>query len=170
MAKVYRRVSSAMTEFSWDARLSVAEIGPSEAEIFEQIVAGPLGVPVEMGAGVRSTVGHPGWRHYLVHDGVRPIAGAALYARGEHAWLGLCATVESDRGRGAQMALLARRLEDAAADGCAWVSADTIAETADRPNKSYRNMRRAGFSLLYERPNYLMDRGAAGREGRVVSA
>lgn len=157
MAKVYRRAATAVNEFSFDPRLVVTEIDPGEAELFEQIVARPLGVPPEMGPGVRSTVGHPGWRHYVVRDGGRPIAGAALYARGAHAWLGLCATVESDRGRGAQMALLARRLEDAAADGCAWVSADTIAETADRPNKSYRNMRRAGFSLLYERPNYLMD-------------
>jgi hypothetical protein len=162
MAKVWRRTSAAIGEsssaFSYDRGLVVSEIGPREADVFERLVARPLGVPDGLEAGVRSTIGQPGWRFYLVRDGERPIAGAALYARGHHAWLGLCATLESDRGRGAQMALLQRRLRDAAADGCTWVSADTVAETSDRPNRSYRNMRRAGFSLLYERPNYLMDR------------
>jgi hypothetical protein len=87
----------------------------------------------------------------------RPIAGAALYVRGQQGWFGLGATMESDRRRGAQTALLARRLRDAAADGCVWASADTLVDTADRPNPSYRNMRRAGFATLYERPNFLVD-------------
>jgi hypothetical protein len=73
------------------------------------------------------------------------------------AWCGLGATIESDRRRGAQAALLARRLHDAANDGCEWVSADTLAEMTDRPSQSYRNMTRAGFTTLYDRPNYLLD-------------
>jgi hypothetical protein len=142
---------------SADSHLTVAEIGPSDAIPFERVVAAALGVPEGLGAGIRSTIGLPGWRYYLVLDDDRPIAGAALYVRGRVAWCGLGATIETDRRRGAQSALLAHRLRDAAADGCEWVSADTLAETAELPSQSYRNMRRAGFALLYERPTFLRD-------------
>jgi hypothetical protein len=157
IAKVYRRSDGVSLERPPDPRLSVTEIGAEDAEVYEQIVAAPLGVPEGLGPGIRSTVGRPGWRYYMVHEGDRPIAGAALYVRGRLGWFGLGATIESDRRRGAQTALFARRFADAARDGCQWVSADTLAETPDRPNQSFRNMRRAGFATLYERPNYLLD-------------
>ena len=157
IAKVERNLAALPAAPPVAPGLAVAEIGPDDAELYEQTVAGPLGVPDGLGAGIRSTVGHPGWRYYLVRDGTRPIAGAALYVRGRIGWFGLGATIESDRRRGAQSALLARRLIDAAGDGCSWVTADTLAETADRPNPSYRNMGRAGFTTVYERPNYLLD-------------
>ena len=77
-----------------------------------------------------------------------------MYVCGEGAWLGLGATVSADRRRGAQTALLARRARDAAKLGCKWVCAETPPDTADRPNASYRNMRRAGMEVRYERANY----------------
>jgi hypothetical protein len=160
MTKVYCR-AGATRALTADPLLSVKEIGPDDAQTFEDIVATPLGVPEGLGPHMRSTVGLPGWRFYLVYDGDRPIAGAALYVRGRMAWCGLGATIESDRRRGAQSALFARRLYDAAKDGCEWVTAETLAETADQPNQSYRNMSRAGFVSLYDRPNYLLDMRAS---------
>lgn len=139
------------------AALSVVEIGAEEASTFEEVVAEPLGVPRIMAPVVRSTVGHEHWHFYLALDGARPIAGAAMFAHGDGAWLGLSATIPSDRGRGAQTALLARRLWDAARLGCTWVSADTHPDTTARPNPSYRNMRRAGMDILYYRPKYLFE-------------
>jgi hypothetical protein len=159
MAKVYRRADT-MCVHQQDPQLVVEEIGPQDAETFERVVAAPLGVPEGLEAGIRSTIGLPGWRFYLVRDGDRPIAGAALYVRGRLAWLGLGATVEGDRRRGAQSALFARRVQDAASDGCEWVSADTLAETTERPSQSFRNMCRAGFATFYERPNFLLDLSA----------
>jgi hypothetical protein len=156
IAKVFRR-AGATNALVADPLLTVTEIGPGDAQTFEDLVAAPLGLPEGLGPGIRSTIGLPGWRFYLVYDGHRPIAGSALYVRGRMAWCGLGATIESDRRRGAQAALLARRLHDAAVDGCEWVTADTLAETTDRPNQSYRNMQRAGFTTLYNRPNYLLD-------------
>jgi hypothetical protein len=156
ITKLYRR-AEAIHGLVADPLLTVTEIGPSDAQTFEDLVAVPLGVPEGLGRGIRSTIGLPGWRFYLVHDGHRPIAGSALYVKGRMAWCGLGATIESDRRRGAQAALLARRLHDAATDGCEWVSADTLAEMTDRPSQSYRNMQRAGFATLYDRPNYLLD-------------
>ena len=149
-----------------DARQALAspflidEISVDDAAIFEEVVARSLGVPVGLEAGIRSTIGQPGWRYYLARDAGRPIAGGASYVRGEHAWLGFGATIESERRRGAQTALLARRMRDAAADGCLWVSADTLVETPTRPNQSYRNMRRMGFAAAYERPNFVLDTSA----------
>jgi hypothetical protein len=137
--------------------LAVVEIEGADAQTFEDTVAEPLGVPPIMAPVVRSTVGHEAWHFYLVRDGARPIAGAAMFVQGEGAWLGLSATIPADRGRGAQTALLARRFQDAAALGCAWVSADTQPETTARPNPSYRNMRRAGMDILYSRPKYLFE-------------
>ena len=154
--KLYRRATPSLEESPDSRGFVIEEIGPAESETFERIDARPLGVPDGLGPGVRSAVGHAGWKYYLVFDQRRPIAGAALFVDGEHAWCGLAATIESDRRRGAQAALLTRRLNDAAALGCKWVSADTIAEIPGRRNQSYHNMLNAGFSVLYERPNYLV--------------
>ncbi|MEO8335773.1 MAG: hypothetical protein ABI664_12425 [bacterium] len=156
ITKMYRRAGSTHALIA-DPLLTVTEIGLGNAQTFEDVVAGPLGVPEGLGTGIRSTIGLPGWRYYLVRDGHRPIAGAALCVKGRMGWCGLGATVESDRRRGAQAALLARRLHDAAADGCEWVTTDTLAETVERANQSHRNMTRAGFTILYDRPNYLLD-------------
>lgn len=135
--------------------LRVVEIGSEDAATFEAIVAGPLDVPPDMAPGIRSTIGHDRWHFYLVFDHERPIAGAAMFTHGDGAWLGVSGTLASDRGRGAQTALLARRLHDAEALGCKWVSADTRTETPERPNPSYHNMRRAGLEVLYRRPTFL---------------
>ncbi len=159
VTKLYRRAGHASVDVG-DARLSVVEVGPEYAQVFEALVAQPLGVPEGLGAGIRSTLGSIGWRYYLVFDGDRPIAGSVLYIRGRMSWCGLGATIESFRRRGAQTAMLARRVRDAAAAGCDWVTADTLAETADRPSQSLRNMHRAGFVALYNRPTFLFDFGS----------
>lgn len=140
----------------WNPALHVEEVGPADRDTFERIVAEPLRVPAGLEPGISSTMGLPGWRHYFALDGDRPVAAAAMYVQDEHAWLGIGATVAADRCRGAQSALLARRLGDAARLGCHWASADTIAQTAELPNPSFRNMHRAGMRLLYERPNHLL--------------
>jgi hypothetical protein len=135
----------------------IDEIAATEAQTFEAVVARALGVPVGLEGGIRSTLGQPGWRYYLARDQGRPIAGGAYYMRGQYSWFGFGATLESDRRRGAQTALLARRMHDAAADGCLWASADTLVGTAERPNQSYRNMHRMGFVTSYERPNFVLE-------------
>jgi hypothetical protein len=134
--------------------LRVVEIGPDDGAIFQATVAPPLGVDPVLAPFVPSTIGHDGWHHYLALDGTRPVAGAAMYVQGDVAWLGLGATASTDRGRGAQTSLLARRGSDAAKLGCKWVSAETPPDTAERPNPSYRNMRRAGMEVCYARGHY----------------
>jgi hypothetical protein len=137
--------------------LRVMEIGPDEADLYEATVAEPLGVPEELSAGIRSTVGHPGWRYYLAFDGNQAVAGAAMYSENQGAWCGLTATMETHRARGAQSSLLGRRVADATADGCWCITADTIPDTPERRNPSFHNMRRAGFEVLYDRANYMLE-------------
>ena len=149
------RTAVAVVEVPLEMVVRVVEIDVADVGTFEAIVAAPLMVPEEMRPGIRSTIGHARWRYYLALRDERPIAGAALYAGEEVGWCGLAATVESERGRGAQTALLARRIQDAAASGCQWVVAETPLEKPDRPNPSIRNMRRLGFEVHHQRRNYL---------------
>jgi GNAT superfamily N-acetyltransferase len=135
--------------------LTIGEIGPSDAEQFQATVAEPLGVPHLVAPGIRSTLGEPGWHFYLACDAERPIAGAALFVSGHGAWLGVAATSAQARNRGAQTALLHRRLADAKGLGCRWASAETRLPTDENPNPSLRNMLRAGLKVLYHRPKYL---------------
>lgn len=135
----------------------IREIDASDGDVFEGIVAPALGVPDGLGEGVRSTIGQPGWRYYLAYDGDRPIAGASLYVAGDQAWLGFGATIEGDRRRGAQSALIRRRLADAQRDGCSLASTETHASRSGLDRVSSSNLQRAGFVLLYVRQNVLFD-------------
>ena len=51
--------------------------------------------------------------------------------------------------------ILARRIRDAAEWGCRRVITETGGDTPEHPNPSYHNMLRAGFVLVYQRPNYI---------------
>lgn len=155
ITKLYRLIDDAEPAFVLPPELRIDEIGPRDGERFEEIVAAPLGVPEGLGPGIRSTLGTPGWKYYLAYAGERPVAGAALYARDGRGWCGLGATLPAERGRGAQTALLRRRIADARAQGCAWVAADTLVTKA--PSQSRRNMERVGFCAMYERPNYVLE-------------
>jgi GNAT superfamily N-acetyltransferase len=134
----------------------VVEIGRDQAMTFEATVCAGLGVPPALVRTVSAPIGDPSWKYYLAYDGAEAIGGAALCARGDVAWCGLAATLPHARRRGVQSALLAHRVREAAALGCPWVSADTIAETPERPNQSLRNMQRLGFEIIYERKNYIL--------------
>jgi hypothetical protein len=52
-------------------------------------------------------------------------------------------------------AILAARIEAAAAAGCEVVVTETGEALRDKPSSSYRNIIRAGFSEVYVRANYL---------------
>jgi GNAT superfamily N-acetyltransferase len=69
-------------------------------------------------------------------------------------WLGLGATLPEYRGRGAQSAILAARIEHARRLGCATVVTETGELADDRPSSSYRNIVRAGFREAGVRRNY----------------
>lgn len=154
MAKMCRHTSVPVASRSTCA---IAGIGVTEAEQFGAIAALGNELPPFMAPGFTSTIGLAGWRHYLAIDDGRPIAAAALHVAGDIGWCGFAGTLPAHRGRGAQSALLARRVRDAAADGCAWVTCETMADTAERPSQSFRNMTRLGFEVAYMRATCVLD-------------
>jgi len=135
--------------------LAVQLIGPKQADVFSRIVAAAYGHPPEVAPLTGCVIGRPGWRHYLAYEDDEAIAAGAMFVAGEAAWLGFAATAAERRGRGAQTALVVRRLEDAAADGCKWVSVETAEQTPEREAPSFRNLSRLGFTVAYTRPNYV---------------
>lgn len=135
--------------------LRVEEIDTDRAATFGRIAAGAFGWPVVLERWAAAAVGRAGWRHYLAYDGDEPVASGACFLTGTEAWFGFAATVERHRGRGAQGALLARRLHDAAAMGATRVSLETAQPTPQRAAPSFRNVQRAGFATVYLRQNWL---------------
>jgi hypothetical protein len=137
--------------------LVVVEAAVADARQFGELAARCNELPPEYAPGLASTIGYPGWRHYFVLDGERPIAAAALYVEGDVAWAGLGGTLPGDRRRGAHGALLARRVRDAHDAGARWITSWTTADLSDRPNQSLRNMKRLGFEVRYESENYVLE-------------
>ena len=74
---------------------------------------------------------------------------------GEVGWLGIAGTLPERRGRGAQSALIAARIEAARGAGCTVVVTETGVPVDGDEGPSYRNLRRAGFQPAYVRDNYL---------------
>jgi len=162
-AKVLR-TTDAPPEARTDLR--VEAVGAEHAAAFAEVNVAAWGVPEAFSPWFAGTVGRAGWRHYIAFDGDDPVSAGALFVSDGIGWLGFAATLPTHRNRGGQGAIMARRIADAAGLGCDVVHTETGAETADAPNPSYRNMIRAGFELIYQRPNY-SSRPPAAPEHRV---
>ena len=135
----------------------------SDARCFMDLVGSQLGVPELLRPGIASTIGEPGWYfHFAIADG-QPVAGAAMCVEGDGAWLGLAGTLPEYRNRGAQSALLLRRMQDAKSAGAHWLSAENFPEDGES-NPSLRNMTRLGLQELYRRPWYRFDETAGTKE------
>jgi hypothetical protein len=135
--------------------LEVRVIGRELAGEFGRIVAKEFGLPPAVASWVAAVVGRPNWVCVMALARGTPIATGAVYVNGEYAWLGLGTTLASHRRQGAQNALLARRLAEAAARGARMAVTETGERVPDKPSNSYRNILRAGFEERYLRQNYL---------------
>lgn len=93
-----------------------------------------------------ATIGAENWIHYLAYVDGEPAAVSVLFMHDNVADCFLSATVPAFRGRGAQTALIARRLADGVAAGCDIATSQTVVN-----NASPRNMARQGFEPLYQR-------------------
>lgn len=137
--------------------LSVTQVSSGQRDLFAEVVTAGFGMPAAWRPLVANTVGRARWHHYLAWSRSEPVAGAALFVEGAVGWLGVASTVRDARRRGAQSALMARRIEDGRALGCRWFATETGEETEARPNPSYRNMMRAGFTVVHHRQNFMPD-------------
>jgi GNAT superfamily N-acetyltransferase len=129
-------------------------IEPSAADDFAAVVAGGFDLPDWAEPLAANVVGRPGWSCYVAYDGERPAGAGAVFVDGSVGWLGFGATLAEYRGRGAQSAILAARIEDARRQGCTTVVTETGELDDQRPSSSYRNILRAGFREAGVRQNY----------------
>jgi ribosomal protein S18 acetylase RimI-like enzyme len=143
--------------------LDVRRIESKDADTFGRLVAAAFGYPPAIAPLAAQTIGRPHWHHYLAYERDTPIAAGAMYLADDAAWFGFAATDAAYRRRGAQQALVVRRLRDAAEAGCKWVSVETAEDTVTRDAPSFRNLRRLGFVIAYRRPNYLWTARTAAR-------
>lgn len=151
--KLFRPLQAPLPDVETDLRIE--HIGATEAAVFGQMVAPHFDWPEPMAAALAGTVGRGGWQHYFAFEGDMPVAAAAMFIHDGYAYLGPAVTQQSHRRRGAQSALIARRLRDAVAMGSHTAVTDTAEERPGRLVPSYRNMLRMGFLQAYTRPNYL---------------
>jgi GNAT superfamily N-acetyltransferase len=141
-----------------DLRLEV--VGADRGRDFAVPVAGGFGMPGFMADRLARIPGLEGWTCLVAYDGdptslrAEAVAGGALFVDGDEGWLGLGATLPAARGRGAQSAILARRIALAAEQGCKLVTTETGVRQEGRPDRSYRNILRAGFREVGARPNW----------------
>jgi hypothetical protein len=122
---------------------------------FGRTVAGGFGLPEPVAAWFARLVGRPAWHCFVGYDGDDAVSAGALFADGETGWFGLGATLPTARGRGGQGGLFMARVARARELGLSLLVTETGAPRDGQPGPSYRNMLRAGFEFVYERPNYL---------------
>jgi len=112
------------------------------------------GMPEWMRELFEQTVMTPNVYSYIAYAGDEPAGVGSLLVSGEIGALFNGATLPKYRRRGAQGAIMARRIREGIARGCRWLTTETGEDTPESPNHSYRNMIRTGFHLAYLRPNY----------------
>ncbi len=134
--------------------LGLFRVGPAEAAAFGRVVATGYDLP-ESAVAWAATAPEAGWDCWLALDGDEPAAAAGLFVAEGVGYLGFAATLTEHRGKGAQSALLARRIDHARAAGCDVVVTETGEMRDDRPSNSYRNILRAGFAEVAVTANWL---------------
>jgi hypothetical protein len=148
--------------FKVSGEVEVVEVGGADESPFGSIAALGFGLPAWTASLFAPLPGLADWRCYLALVDGEPQACAAMLLDGEVAELGVMATLEGGRRRGCQLALLARRIADAAAAGARTLCVETGARVPGRPSTSYANVLRAGFEEAYLCPGWTDARPAAG--------
>jgi GNAT superfamily N-acetyltransferase len=134
--------------------LEIRECGSDEGEDVADVVAAAFGLPAAVREQVATLPGREGWRIFGAFAGAKLVGAGAVFIHGACGWCGLAGTLEAARGRGAQSAILAVRIDAAREAGCTEMTVETGVRVPGRPDKSYRNILRAGFEEAFARPNY----------------
>jgi GNAT superfamily N-acetyltransferase len=140
-----------------DPALRVAPVERGDAEQWAEVMMTTFGTP-NLAPMAAAAIGRPNWRSYAVWEAAEIVAVASTLSHAGATTVFGGATVPRARNRGAQSALLATRAAVARAAGVRLLVGET---EADPGNPSLRNLRRAGFTLVYERTDWLWRRPAA---------
>lgn len=135
--------------------IQVRQARADETLLSGDIVCRSFGMAPALAPWMGAVVGRPGWQVYFACDANgAPVATAALFTDGPHAWLGMGATLPEARQQGCQQILLAVRLAAAKSAGCTVAGIETEAPPAGETRHSLNNIRRAGFREVGRRFNY----------------
>ncbi|HET9931636.1 MAG TPA: GNAT family N-acetyltransferase [Polyangiaceae bacterium] len=133
------------------------EVEPAEARDAAAVAAvlcDAHGMPPSIAPWTAALVASPRLRTYRVLDGDAVVGGALLYSSGNRAWLGLGGVLPSHRRRGAQKALMRRRIVDAARLGAEHLATETGEPLGEERNPSFSNMLAMGFRKVMSRENW----------------
>lgn len=130
------------------AGVEIVPATPDDVETFARVLNLGWGDPEDgaLGRAFAAVIGKQDWHHYLALVDGQPGAVAALFVCDGVADCFVAGTAPDARQRGAQTALINRRLIDGQRLGCDIATAQAA---ADGPSE--RNYRRAGFQELYSR-------------------
>jgi hypothetical protein len=135
----------------------VEKIGPKDARVFGSLVQTVFGLPSAAAEWCGDLVRHKHWHCYVVYCGSTPIATGSVRLADSVAVLAMGATLPAYRGRGAQSASIARRINDAIALGAKHIITTTEFPCAGQQmGSSLRNMLKSGFTVSFVRPTYVM--------------
>jgi GNAT superfamily N-acetyltransferase len=133
-----------------------------------EIVTTSFDLPAELGPWFAALVGRPGWHVLGAYDGPELVATGSLFAHGDVGWVTWGATDARHRGRRAQKALLAARIDAARALGLRALVTETgePQHPGDR-DASYRNIlgRASGACTAGRSGDWLSRRAGASTRG-----
>lgn len=134
--------------------LEIVPVDRGSASQFADAVLAGFGMPPALKPWLMALPERAGWQCFMALAGDVAVAGAALRMAGGIGWLGIGATRPEHRRRGAQSALLAARIEAGLAAGAEGFATETGRPLPGEPGPSFANIKRAGFRIAYERPNW----------------
>ena len=137
-------------------RETALDVEPTQdGSTFFRIVSAAFNLPPDSQWKWDGVAGRPSWHLFLAFDAGEPVAAGALFVHDGGGWIGAAGTLGEHRGKGAQGALLAARIERARELGLHDLVTETGQRLPERPSNSYRNILRAGFAEAYLRPNLI---------------
>lgn len=142
--------------------LALHEVTNDDADEWAAVVTAGYGLPEESATRLAAAPGSGGWTAFLARDGDEPAAAAAVWVDPPAAYFGFAATLPAHRGKGAQGALFAARIERALALGCTTLVTETGELRDGSPGSSYRNILRLGFEPRHVVANRLHRRPGLG--------
>ena len=137
---------------STDLKIVAADEANSSA--FAEAVLAGFGMPPVMKPWLLALCGRPGWRCFVAMAGEEPVGGATMHIANGIAWLGIGAVRPEHRRKGAQSALLAARIAAGLRHGVEGFTTETGRPLPGEPGPSFANIQRAGFRIVYDRPNW----------------
>ena len=132
--------------------LAIRAVDGSDAACMGELIVSAFDLPTDMATWFAALVGRVGWHCFGAYDDTELVGCGALYVDEGAGWLTWAATDPRHRGRGAQKALLAARIDLAHAQGLDFLVTETGEQEPGRPDASYRNILAAGFRPVFRRP------------------